>query len=141
MSDEKMRRPEDFEFAMDFLGGSEAESVGQYVERLETEVERWRKAAQRQGGEAVAWMDGISGNVTTNPDPEHLTDTDLYIPLYAEPPLQPAAPESLDRELVETLDYLMGQVDPVCWPNRRMAREAHQKIRALMKRPKPPEDV
>ena len=55
--------------------------------------------------------------------------------------LQPAVPESLDRELLETLNYLMGQVDPVCWPNRRMAREAHQKIRALMKRPKPPENV
>ena len=97
--------------------------------------EGWQ-AAQRQRGEAVAWMDGISGNVTTNPDPEHLTDTDLYIPLYAEPP-HPAVPEltvqKCESAIREGAEKKGGSEPGVL--------EAQRLVRSILKRTEPPEDA
>jgi len=52
--------------------------AGDYYEGLEEGY----KVGQSMLSGPVAWIDDISLNITTEPDKDHLENTDLYTPLY-----------------------------------------------------------
>jgi len=47
------KRPECFDFAMDFLGGTEAAALGEYIERLEATLSATQPAQAAQGWKLV----------------------------------------------------------------------------------------